>query len=410
MVLSLRVLGDQFGRYEDGEYVFKSCGIYIVVLQRLRDTKTNELRGNVFDKGHAKFRGNKFDVVAIINKYEYDEDQINIVDSNYTPSFKYTVGKTISEKRYNKNINDICASGIHYYLTWEAAYFYDIDLTLVKDGNIIDYNDNGSINEEYEVYGDTKHGQYKSYHTNNTLKSEGFMIHGAKYGSWKYYDKGGIMIAQKTYTNGVEHGEQMGFYSDNIVKVKFTRQNGKKHGKFIRYYENGNIVEEGYHLNDKMVGNWDYNDMNGTKIHTIDHSPGHNYDKLFKKLDPSDNLAIMDDKSNKEYDSDDNESDIIEIDTSAIKKNSRQLTAIKPTQQIMVKNTKKKPKPVKTVTYTNYVPHSNYISKPYKRQPKKKLYFDPYDGQYYYDYDDDYYNDDYYGGQIVLDNPHYGRY
>ena len=64
-------------KYNDSSYVFKSCSHdWIVVLQKLPDTITNESR-SVVDADCAKFRANKLLVVDIIHKF----DQIITCDS-----------------------------------------------------------------------------------------------------------------------------------------------------------------------------------------------------------------------------------------------------------------------------------------------------------------------------------------
>ena len=56
-------------KYNDSSYVFKSCSRdWIVVLQKLPDTITNESR-SVVDLNCAKFRANKLFVVDIIHKF-----------------------------------------------------------------------------------------------------------------------------------------------------------------------------------------------------------------------------------------------------------------------------------------------------------------------------------------------------
>ena len=65
---------DKFGlcvaKYIDPLYVFKSCSRdWIVVLQKLADTITNESRP-VVDADCAKFRANKLQVVDIIHKFD----------------------------------------------------------------------------------------------------------------------------------------------------------------------------------------------------------------------------------------------------------------------------------------------------------------------------------------------------
>ena len=83
---------DIVDRYIDPSYVFKSCSRdWIVVLQKLPDTITNESRF-VVDADCAKFRANKLQVVDIIHKF----DQTITCDSIWNSVY---AGKQMEYKR-----------------------------------------------------------------------------------------------------------------------------------------------------------------------------------------------------------------------------------------------------------------------------------------------------------------------
>ena len=63
--------------------VFKSCQIeWIVILKKLSDTITNESRSSAIDIQHAKYRGNKFLVIDIVNKFNINNHINEITNSN----------------------------------------------------------------------------------------------------------------------------------------------------------------------------------------------------------------------------------------------------------------------------------------------------------------------------------------
>ena len=55
---------------DDPKYVFKSCGNYVVVLEKLPDTITNELR-TTYDPRYSKYRANKLKTVLIFYKCDF---------------------------------------------------------------------------------------------------------------------------------------------------------------------------------------------------------------------------------------------------------------------------------------------------------------------------------------------------
>src|SRR5579871_4620212 len=59
---------------KDEKYVYKKCNnlsnrllVWLVVMEKSENTKTNEERKDVVDKNHAKFRADELKVVDIIN-------------------------------------------------------------------------------------------------------------------------------------------------------------------------------------------------------------------------------------------------------------------------------------------------------------------------------------------------------
>src|ERR1700722_9317452 len=104
--------------------VYKSAFNCIIELEINPQTaKTNLDRDNVVDKNHAKFRCNKARVLKIYNKFtncEYDN-----VYSNHNELFIYEKGKDVEVLDYDTDKNKVCTQGIHFYLTKEAAFFYN---------------------------------------------------------------------------------------------------------------------------------------------------------------------------------------------------------------------------------------------------------------------------------------------
>lgn len=118
-------------------YVFKLCNDgnhhlpreWLVILEKLPDTITNENRSGVLDQYCAKFRADKLLVCAIVN-IDFDKNHrcciINTVTNYYDAEHPmvYTVKSTVTENKFNHNIEKVCTSGIHYFKSILPAFFY----------------------------------------------------------------------------------------------------------------------------------------------------------------------------------------------------------------------------------------------------------------------------------------------
>lgn len=111
------------------KYVYKLCnphGIksndeYIVVLEKLPSTVTNEERDSVYDARYAKFRGSEFKVVAIINT---DNPKQIIRSATNRRKTTYTINEIVVPDMFDTDMDLICTTGIHYFKTIDAAFFY----------------------------------------------------------------------------------------------------------------------------------------------------------------------------------------------------------------------------------------------------------------------------------------------
>jgi hypothetical protein len=124
-------LKDKLGSYQKKGYVFKSCGKeWIVVMKKRKSTKTTEgrydVKSKIFVTSYAKFRGDKFYVIDIVNKFDKEKGTKSVNNTYYTNEvLTYTKKKMIASLRFDKDINNVCTDGIHYFLEYERAYYYD---------------------------------------------------------------------------------------------------------------------------------------------------------------------------------------------------------------------------------------------------------------------------------------------
>ncbi len=145
----------QLFTYED--VVFKRCTFEnkydcIVILKKPSENfQCNETRQNIVNKKFAKFRCNGLITVAIYDllhkKFINGFSHFVYVESREGWSIQYRVGKLSVPNSYNKNIEEICTHGIHYFLSLEAALCYKDGFVTQRFANGIKhyYNHNGKL-------------------------------------------------------------------------------------------------------------------------------------------------------------------------------------------------------------------------------------------------------------------------
>ena len=138
---------------------YKACRNSIVTLELLDDTKTNEKRDEVVNDKYAKFRCNKVKVLNIKNVKT--GKNIEMDGSIYNPLFCYQVGEIVTTS-FNTNINLVCATGIHYFKTKEAAvsWFYRETGNTLPDGKWTVWRENGNKSSEGTYKDGEKNGEW----------------------------------------------------------------------------------------------------------------------------------------------------------------------------------------------------------------------------------------------------------
>ena len=133
-----------FKKYmDDPQYVFGSTHDKIIVLQKTKTTITNEIR-KVTDSKYALYRADRLILVDIANRYQayskrlthisiqipfkliHYEDDMTIEITNYN------TGDEIYEDNYDHNHRYVYGFGILYHKTLEAAFYHNINLTLLN--------------------------------------------------------------------------------------------------------------------------------------------------------------------------------------------------------------------------------------------------------------------------------------
>jgi uncharacterized protein DUF5758 len=113
---------------------YKKCqGGRIVELEILGEH--NEDREDIIDKDYAKMRCSMARVLKIMAFWD-ETKTFDTACGLHDLSFVYRVGEIVEPTEdFDRDLDKVCASGIHYFLTKEPAYVWDHTLqTGVNEG------------------------------------------------------------------------------------------------------------------------------------------------------------------------------------------------------------------------------------------------------------------------------------
>lgn len=278
----------------DSKYVFRSCQRdWIVVMEKLPDTKTDEDRPGVIDPSHAEFRANKLRVVSIINKNDLSttrqvkEEILVEARGCVCKTITFTVGRKVSPPwgyeecwiRYYKihepahydELQQRTEVRKHWYpsgrLKWEVRgdvhQMWNAEGVLicktVQDGpRSVDesWYDEGQP-ESIKHYLDTKlDGPFRVWYPNGKLKEEGFCVGGKLDGVYKSWHPSGTLSVEGFYVGGKEEGLYRAWYPSGVLSKEFTLVNHRLEGTYRSWYPSESLAEEGVWREGKLEGTY----------------------------------------------------------------------------------------------------------------------------------------------------------
>ena len=193
---------------------YKSADIYIIELDIDMNAITN-LNRVVKDKNYAKYRCDEAYVVKIYHKFS--EHEINLIKSDFDPEFVYITGQKVKVEKFDQNINEVCTTGIHFYLTKEAAYYHDLDnkfITSKFNFKFKMWSDDGELNKICNYYNGKLNGLYEAFH------------------------RDGKQFIKCHYNDDIKIGLYEEWYNNGQLCIRYNYENDKVTG-YEKYYKDG---------------------------------------------------------------------------------------------------------------------------------------------------------------------------
>lgn len=261
---------DLFNKYQnDINYVYKSCGLYIVVLEKLTDTITNEyLNCNPY----AKYRGNKFLVKDIIHKFDKNVKNDHIMYSYCcNRMILYKIGKIVMSDNYYyfdclKELDTTrCIHEITYFLKIERAYYHSLEK--IKNGEYLKWNDSGQLIVKCTYVNGFLNGKYLEWYNSGQKRIScnyigSGLLNGLLNGEYlEWYPVSDSteceqLKIQCTYTNGLFVGTYLRWYKSGQIHSKRTYDTkGILNGEYLEWFNNGTLHYQMYYVNNKLNGN-----------------------------------------------------------------------------------------------------------------------------------------------------------
>ncbi len=232
---------------------YKSISAYIIELELPPDSITDEAFKEYIDKNYTLYSTNKALIKKITHKIK-DKTLHAIKNFNrYEHDFEtvYRINETIEVHKSDTNI-----MGIHYFLTKDAAFHYELlkyvkkytgfnTIRLYNGTKYGDYNYNGGILSGQHVQWKKKIKIVECAYKNNELDGT--------YTKW--YDSGQLQM-RCNYILGVLHGLKEEWHPNRKKKSVQNYTNDKLDGSYATWYNNCRKWECGTYSLGKRVGLW----------------------------------------------------------------------------------------------------------------------------------------------------------
>lgn len=217
---------------EDPNIIYMSLHCrYLVFLEKLQMTKTNENRKGILCNENALYFGDVFKIVLIIDKL----DATNVI-------------KTIESFTTGEIIGTFNMLKIKYFKSPKCAFYFNL-FNQKFVGEFKSWYSNGAnhvnctYNTNFELDGlfiewyDNKDKKKQIKYKNGLLHGEYILYHRSYYSAFK------IILNSKSifcdYVNGFLNGKFNAWHENNYLWISCFYIDGTLHGKFLKWFPNG---------------------------------------------------------------------------------------------------------------------------------------------------------------------------
>jgi antitoxin component YwqK of YwqJK toxin-antitoxin module len=243
-------------------FVYKFCGNHIketiIVMQKLSETRDNEIRVNIYDSNFAKFRASHLLVVLIldINNPDIEYESTDNRDFEYT---LYEKEKIVYPDSFDPDLDKICSNGIHYFKSIDAAFYFAIYHKKNQNysGKVIYCNDDGRKYQEGNYINGQKNGVWTQWNEYGEITNQGDYLNDKENGIWThiwYVRSEGRKLFEIEYLDGDKNGKYIEYYPNGKKCCETAYLKDKQNGKRIQYHDNGKKELETYYEDDLING------------------------------------------------------------------------------------------------------------------------------------------------------------
>lgn len=273
--------------------------------------ENNEDRSTIANALYAKNRCERAKVLAIYDMHTKKTYRVGygIHDSK----FRYQVGQIVAVKNYDTNHDEVCAEGIHYFLSEDAAYSWNFCAHLEKYTGVLKmWHDNGEVENMSRYKNGLLNGVSRTWFGNGVLHTKVHYVNGCFNGKWctwhtngkrkiqcnynhnkldglyeEWYGNGEL-ARRHHYKNGLRDGSWEEWFENGKHYTLFTYKDGISNGPWNEYHLNGQCYQRGNYVDNCMHGLFEEFDDDGTLLESGEYNMGKRigvWEKYGKKVD-----------------------------------------------------------------------------------------------------------------------------
>ncbi len=195
----------------------------LITLEIPSDARTNLNRMNIAKKETAKYRTDKAKVLKI-------EDEAGKAYTSATTGFyidkhlTYKVGEVMEEPTFNPVLEEVCTSGIHFFLDKNVAALYYWKIPAFWCGVWSEWHDNGQKYSEIPFILGKIDGVRQYWYENGQKRFEGMWRNGFEVGVHRTWHENGQLHTERIYDYGVVKTESKWDESGVLIHEKVSKE------------------------------------------------------------------------------------------------------------------------------------------------------------------------------------------